>query len=218
MSDKVRVHEIAKELGIVSKEVVDKAAEMGIDVKTASSSVSMEDAENIMNYIMGAAATPTPKPSKPVVKKAAAKKRDEEPAKKDVADVTEKKQETIEQPEEKPVEEVKADTAKTVEADKTPEAEKPAPKEEAPVKEKVQQAAVAKEPKASLIKEVLPIKRSGLRIKKKKRPVVTSDSLAQRSNLATKVSSYGKISSDVLEELAKKKSRKKVGKSSIQKK
>ena len=47
MIDKVRVHEIATELGIKSKEVVDKAAEMGIDVKTASSSVSMEEAEQL---------------------------------------------------------------------------------------------------------------------------------------------------------------------------
>ncbi|MBD3809644.1 MAG: translation initiation factor IF-2 [Sulfuricurvum sp.] len=52
MMDKVRVHEIAKELGINSKEVVDKAAAMGLNVKTASSSVSIEEAEQIMNYIM----------------------------------------------------------------------------------------------------------------------------------------------------------------------
>ena len=56
MMDKVRVHEIAKELGINSKEVVDKAAIMGLNVKTASSTVSMEEAEKIMNYIMGGAA------------------------------------------------------------------------------------------------------------------------------------------------------------------
>lgn len=56
MIDKVRVHEIAKELGINSKEVVDKAAAIGLNVKTASSSVSMVEAELIMNYIMSAAA------------------------------------------------------------------------------------------------------------------------------------------------------------------
>jgi translation initiation factor IF-2 len=55
MMDKVRVHEIAKELGINSKEVVDKAAAMGLSVKTASSSVSIEEAEQIMNYIMSGA-------------------------------------------------------------------------------------------------------------------------------------------------------------------
>ncbi|HLD23488.1 MAG TPA: translation initiation factor IF-2 [Sulfuricurvum sp.] len=65
MMDKVRVHEIAKELGINSKEVVDKAAAMGLNVKTASSSVSIEEAEQIMNYIMSGASTETstPKPS-----------------------------------------------------------------------------------------------------------------------------------------------------------
>ncbi|MHB8100438.1 MAG: translation initiation factor IF-2 N-terminal domain-containing protein, partial [Sulfuricurvum sp.] len=56
MMDKVRVHEIAKELGVNSKEVVDKAAAMGLNIKTASSSVSMEEAEKIMNYIMSGAA------------------------------------------------------------------------------------------------------------------------------------------------------------------
>ena len=70
MSDKVRVHEIAKELGINSKEVVEKAAEMGLDVKTASSSVSMNDAEQIMNYIMNGAPAPTPEQPKVTVKKA----------------------------------------------------------------------------------------------------------------------------------------------------
>jgi translation initiation factor IF-2 len=63
--EKVRVHEIAKELGITSKDVVKKAADMGIEIKTASSSVSMEEAEKIVNYIMSGAENeaPTPKPS-----------------------------------------------------------------------------------------------------------------------------------------------------------
>lgn len=66
MMDKVRVHEIAKELGINSKEVVDKAAAMGLNVKTASSSVSIEEAEQIMNYIMsGASAENTAAKSSP---------------------------------------------------------------------------------------------------------------------------------------------------------
>ena len=53
--EKVRVHEIAKELGITSKEVVKKATDMGLDLKTASSTVSMEEAEKIVNYIMNGA-------------------------------------------------------------------------------------------------------------------------------------------------------------------
>lgn len=63
MSDKVRIHEIAKELGIPSKDVVDKVVAIGIDAKTASSSVSMEEAEKIMNFIMsGAQVESKPKP------------------------------------------------------------------------------------------------------------------------------------------------------------
>jgi translation initiation factor IF-2 len=62
MMDKVRVHEIAKELGINSKEVVDKAAAMGLSVKTASSSVSIEEAEQIMNYIMSGASVESSAP------------------------------------------------------------------------------------------------------------------------------------------------------------
>ena len=50
--DKVRIHEIAKELGIKSKEVVEKAADMGLDVKAASSAVSTDDAEKLMNYVL----------------------------------------------------------------------------------------------------------------------------------------------------------------------
>ena len=49
---KVRIHEIADELGIKSKEVVEKARELGLDVKTASSGVSPEDAQNIVNFVM----------------------------------------------------------------------------------------------------------------------------------------------------------------------
>lgn len=60
---KVRVHEIAKELGIKSKDIVEKAKELGLDVKTASSAVSEAEAENLLNYVIsGKSAEPTPVP------------------------------------------------------------------------------------------------------------------------------------------------------------
>ncbi|MBE0495072.1 MAG: translation initiation factor IF-2 [Campylobacterales bacterium] len=49
---KVRIHEIAKELGIKSKEVVEKATDMGLDVKSASSAVGSEEAEALMNFVL----------------------------------------------------------------------------------------------------------------------------------------------------------------------
>ena len=215
MSDKVRVHEIAKELGIVSKEVVDKALEMGLNVKTASSSVSMEDAENIMNFIMGATAAQAQKPSKLVIKKAVIKK--EEPVQEEPkAAVAEKaKAETVETA----AKDVKVEVAKTSETiAKLPSKEEVVKKSESVPKEEMPKTTVVKEERKTTLKTVVPIKRSGLRIKKKKRPVVTGESLAEQSREANKLSSYGRMSSDVLAELANKKNRRRSFKSPTQRK
>lgn len=192
MSDKVRVHEIAKELGINSKEVVEKAAEMGLDVKTASSTVSMNDAEQIMNYIMNGAPAPTPEQPKVTVKKAA-KTEESAPAEEKPAE-EEKKLETQAQEKEAAVE---SQTEKS--ADKKPEAAVETSK------------AVAKEAEpATGPKVVAPIKRSGLKIVKKKKPKIDKNAdAATASAAALKLSSYGKLGEDVLKELAEKKSRKK---------
>ncbi|MEA3374181.1 MAG: translation initiation factor IF-2 [Campylobacterota bacterium] len=199
MTDKVRVHEIAKELGIASKEVVDKASAIGLSVKTASSSVSMEEAEKIMDYIMtGAAPAPAAKPK--VVKKAAAAK-EEESAPKEEAPKSEE-----------PAEE------KTVEA--APKAEEKKP-EETPKEVKEEVAAPAKEKapekaaKPSPLKEVIPIKRAGLRIVKKKKPKPAEESYSRPEKTAN-VSTYGKVSADALEELASKKKRTSKGSASKQ--
>jgi translation initiation factor IF-2 len=50
--DKVRISEIAQEMGLTSKEVVSTAQQVGLAVKAANSSVSPEDAENLMEYIL----------------------------------------------------------------------------------------------------------------------------------------------------------------------
>jgi translation initiation factor IF-2 len=66
--EKVRVHEIAKELGVTSKEIIKKAVDMGLEVKTASSTVSMEVAEQLFNAMIGGAenepTSPQPEPKK----------------------------------------------------------------------------------------------------------------------------------------------------------
>ncbi|MDY0237528.1 MAG: translation initiation factor IF-2 [Campylobacterales bacterium] len=49
---KVRIHEIAKELGMKSKDIVERASELGLDVKSASSAIGSEYAEALMNYIL----------------------------------------------------------------------------------------------------------------------------------------------------------------------
>ena len=52
MSDNVRVYEIAEEAGSSSNDVITKAKDLGIDLKSPQSAVSFEDAEEIANYIM----------------------------------------------------------------------------------------------------------------------------------------------------------------------
>jgi translation initiation factor IF-2 len=195
MTDKVRVHEIAKELGIGSKEVVDKAAVIGLSVKTASSSVSMEEAEKIMEYILTGAA-PESAPKKPVIKKKAAPK-EEAPA---VETAPETKEETTPSAEEK---------------------SEPAKSEETPSVEKTEEKAPApkKEPSSatSNIKEVTPIKRAGLKIVKKKKPKPAESSYSAPSKTEN-VSNYGKVSQDVLDEIAAKKKKKETSKGSPVKK
>ncbi|SMC09099.1 translation initiation factor IF-2 [Nitratiruptor tergarcus] len=53
--DKVRIHEIASELGLKSKDVLDKAKEMGLKVRGVQSTVTFEEAEKLTEYIMSGA-------------------------------------------------------------------------------------------------------------------------------------------------------------------
>jgi len=182
MIEKVRVHEIAKELGIASKDVLKKASEVGIEVKSAQSTVSMEQADNLMKFIMNG---DNPTQTSKVVEKVPTKEKSE------ISKIKEAPKEeikAIETKEEVQVEEVKETTEETkVEAE-----------------EKVSKAIGG-------IKIVQPvkatqIKRTGLKIVKKKKPKVEENyDLPVKQ---TSVSSYGKISAEVLEEIAQKKKNK----------
>ncbi len=66
MSDKVRVYEIAEEAGASSADVIAKAKDLNIDLKSPQSAVSYEDAEEITKYIMTGKSSRLP--SKPVSK------------------------------------------------------------------------------------------------------------------------------------------------------
>ena len=46
---KIKIHEIAKKLGLTSKEVVEMAQKLNIDVKSHMSGVEEEDAKKIEN-------------------------------------------------------------------------------------------------------------------------------------------------------------------------
>ncbi len=74
--DKVRIHEIAKELGIKSKEVVEKAKDLGIEAKSANSGVTPDVAERLVNFIMSGDRGETP--PAPTIKKAKVKEEKKE--------------------------------------------------------------------------------------------------------------------------------------------
>ena len=190
MIEKVRVHEIAKELGIVSKDVVKKAADMGIEVKSAQSSVTMEQAEKLMNYIMNGEKTADKKTETKVPKK--------------VKNDTPKKEEA---PKEESIKEIVKET--DVKKDEPQESTKEKPKEnvkqEAAVEVKSAEKIVTEEKKPTGPVIVPRIKRSGLKIVKKKKPRVEVQENYSLPQKQASVSSYGKMSAEVLEELAKKK-------------
>ena len=194
MIEKVRVHEIAKELGIASKDVLDKAKKMGLDVKSAQSVVTMEQAETIANYIINGEPAEAKKPKVTVKKK-----------EKTTSDTP--KEDTLKVNEEAPTAQEEIVTAEVkAEINKTPSEEK-----EAPVEEPVTPKEPVKEKKSatSTLKVVQPsarpaIKKSGLKIVKKKKPKVVEEAFDLPKKQAS-VSSYGKMSAEVLEELAKKK-------------
>ncbi len=84
MSDNVRVYEIAEEAGASSNEVIAKAKDLGIELKSPQTAVSFEDAEEITNYIMtGKSSKLAKKTVKKVVKKKEAPKKEEETPKKE---------------------------------------------------------------------------------------------------------------------------------------
>lgn len=200
MTEKVRVHEIAKELGITSKDIVKKALDMGIDIKSANSSVTMQEAESLMNYIMSG-------------ELAQAQKSEIKADVKSASD-TQKEEKT-------PQKEIKKSEAKTPEENKDTQAQdiSKIEKNEEELKVEVQEKEIKEE------SDVLPsvvdpkkmmIKKSGLKIVKKKQPKPEEKSeesyfSSSPSKQATAVSSYGKISAEVLEELANKKKAKQSG-------
>ncbi len=66
----MRVSELAKELGLTSKEVIEKFAQVSIVVKTHSSSVTPEQIKKLKEFISGGAKQEVKKPKAFIVKKA----------------------------------------------------------------------------------------------------------------------------------------------------
>jgi translation initiation factor IF-2 len=211
MEDKVRVYEIAEEAGASSAEVISKAADLGLTIKSAQTTVSFEDAEEITNYILTGKSKLLKKkaPAKKSVKKTTqpkSDKKDEKVAKDEKKSTTTKsKTQTSSKSEPKKEEVQKKQTLKRNElkivSKKQPakQEEKPAEKTikkdiEQPITEETkedikptktssatQQDEVKTDQKVKLDKpevnsknpDKIVLKKRGLTIVKKKRPVIS---------------------------------------------
>lgn len=100
MEDSIRVSELAKELGLTSKEVIEKFAQISITVKSHSNTVTPLQVQKLKEFIAGGSKVPSKKPKAFIVKK-----------KKDVPPADAEKTETSEQKSEKKADEKKAEPA-----------------------------------------------------------------------------------------------------------
>lgn len=170
---KVKIMDIASEVGYSNSEVIKKANELGLNVKVANSSVSEEEAAGIYEYLQTgivpemfkAKLAPKPAPKKATPKKESVKEEPKKaPAKKATKAVEEKEEKKAE-----PKNEVaKAPKNQTKESVKEPkESKKPPQKEESKREEtkaqKAEFAPIQAEPQPNLVK-----KRGLVIVKKKK--------------------------------------------------
>ncbi|WP_107785135.1 translation initiation factor IF-2 [Campylobacter concisus] len=196
----VRISEIANELGYPSKEIVEKAQELGLKVKTHSNAVSLEEAEAIYEYVQTGVIPDKfkKKKSEPKPKKEPKKEVEKESAKKEEKQKSEPKKATTKTESKS----VKAEPKK--EAQILEEKQKIEPKKE---EIKIEQKQVeAPRPKESLAD--VTQKRRGLVIVKKKKdyeaPIATKEEKKPEPSIAN-ISDFKSMFSANDENLAKKK-------------
>ncbi|QCD47576.1 translation initiation factor IF-2 [Campylobacter rectus] len=207
----VRISEIANELGYNSKEVLGKAIELGLKVKTHSSGVTPEEAEALYTYIQ-TGEIPEVLKKKPEKKKTTAKKAETKQSKESKQKEPKK---TNAAKEEKPLSKEKTEKKNSEKSEKeqTIVAPKPAEKEsepkiEAALKEepKTQPAAAElAQPKESLA-DVSLQKRRGLVIVKKKKDEQSAPKSSEKkeSAPALNLESIFKFSDEKIERKKKK--------------
>ena len=113
---KIRIHEIAKELGSSSKKILEKAKELGFAVTTVSSAVSQEDAEKLYIYarsgiIPDNAPVKKSTPKKDPKSEIEDKKNIKEESKSSIADTKKIKNEPKESPKDEPKEQTLGNTS-----------------------------------------------------------------------------------------------------------
>ena len=155
MQDTVKISDIAADLGYEGKEIVAKALELGIDVKNATSRVSVEDAEAIFEYTTSGVVPASIAQRQKKAKEAETKKTAKKPAaKKTTAKTTTEK--TSEKSESKTAQKAESKTAAKKTTTKTAEKKstKETSKQEKPSPKKEQPAQKESTPSADIINEI----------------------------------------------------------------
>ena len=155
MQDTVKISDIAADLGYEGKEIVVKALELGIDVKNATSRVSVEDAEAIFEYTTSGVVPASIVQRQKKAKEAETKKTAKKPAaKKTTAKTTTEK--TSEKSESKTAQKAESKTATKKTTTKTAEKKstKETSKQEKPSPKKEQPAQKESTPSADIINEI----------------------------------------------------------------
>ena len=93
MDENIRVSELAKELGLTSKEVIEKFAQISITVRSHSNIVTPLQIRKLKDFIEGGSKLPSKKPKAFIVKKAKKKEQEETPVEEETK-VEEPKEET----------------------------------------------------------------------------------------------------------------------------
>ncbi len=215
---KVRISEIAKETGLKSKEVIEKAKEINIEVKSALSAVNEETANILMNYIINGVYEG--------VKEKKSSKESEAPVKRESLREEESQKEKEKEKEAEPLQEPKEDKErgkkpkKTVKREIGPKeekrafrekAQKPAAKEREEKKEEESKKEEVKKVKKESLAQASLKGRRGLVIVKKRKPKKTEEPKKEES--ASKKST---ISAASLEEMVVANKKKKAKKAPAQ--
>ncbi|MDY4013590.1 MAG: translation initiation factor IF-2 [Campylobacter sp.] len=179
MQDTVKISDIAADLGYEGKEIVVKALELGIDVKNATSRVSVEDAEAIFDYTTSGVVPAIIVQRQKKVKEAEAKKTPKKPAtKKTTAKTTTKK--TSEKSEPKTA--AKKTTTKTAEKKSTKETSK----QEKPSPKKAQPAQKESTLSANIINEIAVENALSTMKNQKNEPKIHADSIKRKGLVIVK--------------------------------
>ena len=106
MGNKIKIHEIAKKIGVTSKEALEKAKALGIEASSHLSGVSEEEAERIEKSFKGNSKPEEPKKHKEAKPKKEVKEEPAEEIQEEVVDeIKEETDEEIQEESQKEVEE-----------------------------------------------------------------------------------------------------------------